>query len=81
MKFTFIILPLIFVALMYASIFTYRMTGEDHKMIKEAIKEKKETGKCTLTPEQIKRCEEIAGQKFGDMWIGKPSYDTLEIAD
>ena len=55
--------------------------AEDHKMIKEAIKEKKETGKCTLTPEQIKRCEEIAGQKFGDMWIGKPSYDTLEIAD
>lgn len=81
LKFTFIILPLIFVALMYVSIFTYRMTGEDHKMIKEAIKEKKETGKCTLTPEQIKRCEEIAGQKFGDMWIGKPSYDTLEIAD
>ena len=46
-------------------------------MIIEAIKEKKETGRCTLTPEQIKRCEEIAGQSFGDMWIGRPSADTL----
>ena len=77
LRFTFCILPLIFVALVYFCVFTYKMTQEDHRMILEAIKEKKETGKCTLTPEQRKRCEEISGQKFGDMWIGKPAADTL----
>ncbi len=77
LRFTFCILPLIFVALVYFCVFTYKMTQEDHRMIIEAIKEKKETGRCTLTPEQRKRCEEISGQKFGDMWIGKPAADTL----
>ena len=77
LRLTYCILPLIFVALVYVCVFTYKMTREDHKMIIEAIKEKKETGRCTLTPEQIKRCEEIAGQSFGDMWIGRPSADTL----
>ena len=77
LKVTYCILPLIFVGLVYVCVFTYKMTREDHKMITEAIKEKKETGKCSLTPEQMKRCEEIAGQSFGDMWIGKPSAETL----
>lgn len=31
--------------------------------------------------EQIKRCEEISGQKFCDMWIGRPAVDTLEFAE
>lgn len=77
LKVTYCIIPLVFVALIYFCIFTYKMTGEDHRMIREAIKEKKETGKCTLTPEQRKRCEEISGQQFGDMWIGKPSAETI----
>jgi len=81
LRLTFIFIPLVLVAIMYVCIFTYKMTAQDHKMIRDAIQEKKETGKCTLTPEQIKRCEDIAGQKFGDMWIGKPSVETLEFAE
>ena len=49
-KVTFIFIPLVLVAIMYICIFTYKMTAEDHKMIKDAIQEKKEKGKCTLTP-------------------------------
>ncbi|HZK39168.1 MAG TPA: hypothetical protein VFD23_03310, partial [Clostridia bacterium] len=53
------------------SVFNYSMTKKDHEMIKEAIQQKKEKGFAELTDEQKVLCENIAGQKFEDMWIGK----------
>ena len=70
LKLTFIIIPIFFVLLSAFSIYHYKMTKQDHEMIKAAIAEKKEKGFVTLTDEQKAKCEEIAGQKFDDMWIG-----------
>ena len=35
------------------------------------FKEKKETGVATVTDEEKKSLEKIAGLKFEEMWIGK----------
>lgn len=49
----------------------FQMTGEDHTMIRAAVAAKKKYGSVTLTPEQIARCELIAGQKYENTWLGK----------
>ena len=46
-------------------------------MIRAAIAEKKEEGFVTLTDEQKAKCEELAGQKWEDMWIGTVDSDTV----
>ncbi|MGN0464066.1 MAG: MFS transporter [Acutalibacteraceae bacterium] len=49
----------------------FRMTKQDHEMIRAAIATKREFGSVELTKEQIERCELISGQKFENTWIGK----------
>ena len=57
------------------------MTKTDHEEIKRVIKEKHETGSCSISDTGKKRIEKIAGQKWEDMWIGKSDIDrNLEIA-
>lgn len=75
-KFTYSVLPIIFALLSIIGIYRYKMTKSDHELIKRAIAEKKENGQASLTAEEIKICEEIAGQKWENMWIGK-----VEIPD
>lgn len=70
-KFTYSILPIIFALLSIIGIYRYKMTKSDHELIKKAIAEKKETGKAVLSAEERKICEDIAGQEWGNMWIGK----------
>ncbi len=77
-RFTFAILPMIFVVLSMISIYRYTMTKQDHEMIRAAIQEKKEKGYVTLTREQIKRCEKISGQKFEDMWLSQRTRAIVE---
>ena len=59
------------------AIYKYKMTKSDHEMIRAAIAEKKEKGFVTLTDEQKAKCEELAGQKWEDMWIGTVDSDTV----
>ena len=40
-------------------------------MIRAAIAAKRKYGSVTLTDEQIKICEEIAGQKYENTWLGQ----------
>ena len=47
------------------------MTKQDHEEIKRIIAEKHETGTCTLSDEEKKRIEYIAGHKWEEMWIGQ----------
>jgi len=54
------------------------MSKADHEMIRTAIDEKKDKGFATLNDEQKAKCEEIAGQKFEEMWIGKGASETVE---
>lgn len=72
LRITFIILPVFFMVLCFIGILRYKMNKGDYEMIKAAIKEKHETGEVSLSVEEKRRCEEIAGQKFHDMWIGQP---------
>ena len=77
-RFTYAILPIFFITLSIIAVYRYKMTKSSHALIKRAIKEKKETGTTTLSPEEIKICEDIAGQSWEKMWIGK-SNETLEL--
>lgn len=81
LRITFIILPVLFSVLCYLGIFKYSMTKGEHEMICAAIKEKKETGTVSLNAQEKKRCEEIAGQRFEEMWIGKPAGEERVFID
>lgn len=49
----------------------FRMTKEDHTMIRAAIATKHKYGSVTLTDEQKQRCELVSGQKFENIWLGQ----------
>lgn len=53
----------------------FKMTKEDHTMIRAAIATKHKYGSVTLTGEQIKRCEMISGQKLDKTWLGQDTND------
>lgn len=62
----------------------FKMTKEDHTMIRAAIATKQKYGTVTLTDEEKKRCEMISGQKFEKMWLGQDTDEgvhTLEKND
>lgn len=65
------IIPSILAFFCVLSVFRYKMTQQDHETIKRVIAEKHETGTCEITPEEKKKIETIAGQKWEDMWIGR----------
>ncbi len=73
------IIPSILALFCVISIFRYKMTKHDHEEIKRIIREKHETGTCTITEDEKKRIEEIAGQPWEKMWIGKgDTYRSLD---
>lgn len=49
----------------------FKMTGDDHTMIRAAVATKHKYGTVTLSNEEIKRCELISGQKFENTWLGQ----------
>lgn len=61
----------------------FRMTKEDHTMIRAAVATKHKYGSVTLTDEQKERCELISGQKFEKTWLGQNEYgnDTPHYLD
>lgn len=56
----------------------FRMTKDDHTMIRAAVATKHKYGSVTLTPEQKERCELISGQKFENTWLGQGESDDNE---
>ncbi len=72
------IVPIVLTVICYIDIFRYKMTKQDHELIKRAITEKKETGKVTLTPEERSKIESLAGQKLDDMWLGRETEAIYE---
>lgn len=63
-------MPMLFGVLTYILVRRFTMTKKDHEEIQRVIKEKHETGGVTITEEEKKRLEVIAGHKWEDMWIG-----------
>ena len=55
----------------------FKMTKEDHTMIRAAIATKHKYGSVNLTSEQIKRCEMISGQKLDKTWLGQDTNDEI----
>ena len=53
----------------------FRMTKDDHAMIRAAIATKHKYGSVTLTDEEIESIEAISGQKFENTWLGKNNDD------
>lgn len=49
----------------------FRMTKDDHTMIRAAIATKHKYGSVTLSPEEKHICELISGQKFENTWLGQ----------
>ncbi|MBQ4338841.1 MAG: MFS transporter [Clostridia bacterium] len=74
LKLNFCYLPAVFTAISLFFIIRYTMTKKDHETIKQAIAEKRQTGSCNLDEKEKKRIERIAGQRWEDMWIGKPEH-------
>ena len=56
----------------------FRMTKDDHTMIRAAIATKHKYGSVTLTDEEKKRCELISGQKLENTWLGQFTQNTGE---
>ena len=67
--------PIAFGLLTWLLVHKFTMTKTDHEEIQRVIKERRETGRVTITPEQKHRLEIISGQRWEDMWIGSPFPD------
>ena len=77
LRLNFSILPTIFAVITLITVWRYRMTKNDHERIKELIRQKHEEGEIEIEEEEKRRLEEIAGQKWEDMWISKPDVSVI----
>ncbi len=75
------ILPMIAAIVSWILLKRFKMTKDDHTMIRVAIAVKHKYGNVTLTDYEIERVELLTGYKFGDTWLGQGENDethTLE---
>ena len=70
-RFTYAVLPMIFMTCSIISAYRYRMTKEDHALIRRALREMHETGETTLDSDEQARCAAVSGVPWEKMWIGK----------
>lgn len=56
----------------------FKMSKDDHTMIRAAVATKHKYGSVTLTDEEMKRCELISGQKFEKTWLGTGNHNNEE---
>ena len=65
------VIPIIAAIIALVLLKKFKMTKDDHTMIRAAVATKKKYGSVTLTDEEKKRCELISGQKFENTWLGQ----------
>jgi Na+/melibiose symporter-like transporter len=70
-RITYAVLPIIFVSLSILAAFKYKMTPEDHQLIRRAIQQKKEKDSVNLTQSERDRCSELSGIPFEELWVGQ----------
>lgn len=70
------IIPMICAFVSYILLRNFKMTKDDHTMIRAAIATKHKYGSVTLTQEEKARCEELTGHKLEDTWLGKDNDET-----
>ncbi len=65
------ILPMASALIAWLMIKRFKMTKDDHTMIRAAIATKREYGSVTLTDYEKERCELLTGYKLENTWLGK----------
>ncbi len=71
------VLPMISALVAWFMLKRFKMTKDDHTMIRAAIATKHKYGSVTLTKEEKERCELLTGYKLEKTWLGKDN-DELE---
>lgn len=72
------VIPIVAAVISLILLKRFRMTKDDHTMIRAAIATKHKYGSVTLTDEQKQRCELISGQKLENTWLGQAAdSDTI----
>lgn len=64
------VLPMISALISLFMLKRFKMTKDDHTMIRAAIATKKKYGSVTLTDYEKERCELLSGYKLCDTWLG-----------
>ena len=70
------VLPMISAIVAYFLLKRFKMTKDDHTMIRAAIATKHKYGTVTLTDYERARCELLAGYKLEDIWLGRDNDET-----
>ena len=70
------ILPMISAVVAYLLLKRFKMTKDDHTMIRAAIATKHKYGTVTLTEYERERCELLTGYKLENTWLGKDNNET-----
>lgn len=65
------VIPIIAAIIALVLLKNFKMTKDDHTMIRAAVATKKKYGSVSLTEEEKKRCEIISGQKLENTWLGQ----------
>lgn len=71
------VLPMVSAIIAYLLLKRFKMTKDDHTMIRAAIATKHKYGTVTLTDYERERCEMLAGYKLEEIWIGKDNNDEV----
>lgn len=70
------ILPMLSALIAWLLLKRFKMTKDDHTMIRAAIATKKKYGTVTLTDYERERCELLSGYKLEKTWLGTYENDT-----
>lgn len=70
------VLPMLSALVAWLMLKRFKMTKDDHTMIRAAIATKHKYGSVTLTKEEKERCELLTGYKFEKTWLGKDNDET-----
>ena len=71
LRLNFVFIPTVLALFCVLSIYRYSMTKQDHELMLELIRQRRETGSAEVTDEQRVRIEKITGVRWEDMWIGQ----------
>lgn len=78
-KFTYAIIPMVFIGFSIYCSFKYKMRKKEHDLIRRAIAQKEENGTAVLTESEQKTLENIAGKPFETMWIAQGSDSPASV--
>lgn len=70
------VLPMISALISLLLLKRFKMTKDDHTMIRAAVATKKKYGSVTLSDYEKERCELLCGYKLSDTWLGEGNDDT-----